>query len=336
MSRKAKFPIVIFCCLAILLFLWWLFAINYDQHIGVVPSGLKTSLPVAHVSNSQSSSAGPSSFPHRNPLPQMLSKETRSMWRTPIVFYGRVVDENLLPVIRAKVVYDANTLDETLTKEGHVQGTVYSDANGLFLVTGIKSRFLGLQLSHPDYYNSEKNRDAISYAGDRDPNIPDTPEKAWVFRMYKKRTPAAGLVNSEGGGHGRMDGSPFSVNLGKYAQITAEGTWSKPRPWDGKPFDWALRLFIPDGGIMECKDEVTFDAPTTGYQPEIWVRMSKDGRNWKTDLQKSFYFKSANLFGRIDVFLSTYHDLYLSVHYVINPTGSTNLESGHGSLITTP
>ena len=222
------------------------------------------------------------------------------MWRTPILFYGRVLDEKGMPVSGAKILYSANTVDFTLTFEGHIEAAVYSDTQGQFKISGFKSRCIGFQLSHPDYYESGKNRTLASYAGDRDPNIPDTPEKAWVFRMYKKRNPAK-LVNSSGGGHGRMDGIPLSINLGKHGQIRTEGMWSKPQVWDGKPFDWEVRLSIPNGEIQECTDEVTFEAPTEGYKPEFKVTMSKDDKPWTTELTRSFYIKSGNMFGRIDM-----------------------------------
>ena len=81
---------------------------------------------------------------------------------------------------------------------------------------------------------------------------------------------------------------------------------------------------------------MTFEAPTEGYKPEFKVTMSKDDKPWTTELTRSFYIKSGNMFGRIDITLSVYHDLFLFVHYTINPDGSTNLETGHGCLIVTP
>lgn len=268
-------------------------------------------------------------------LSRMPGWEWRSMWRTPIVFYGRVLDEKGAPVSGVKVTYGANTLDVSLEREGHVQGTVVSDAGGLFRISGLKSRGLTFGLSHPDYYNSPKNRTGISYAGDRDPNIPDTPGKAWIFGVYKKQKPA-NLVNRSNTGHGSMDGTPLKIDLGTYGQLIAEGTSSKPAEWDGKPFDWNLRFFIPNGEIVECNDEVTFHAPMEGYGPGVALAMSRNDKGWRTDVWKSFYIKTGNLFGRIDVFVSVYHDLYLSVHYLINPDGSTNLESGRGAEIVSP
>ena len=262
-------------------------------------------------------------------------QEYSEMWRTPIVFFGRVLDEQELPVSGAKIEYSTNTIDVTLTQEGHIQATVYSDAKGLFEISGIRSRDVGFQVTHPDYYSSGKNRTVVSYAGDRDRNIPETPNKAWVFRMYKKRNPVK-LVNSSAGGHAQMDGSALIIKLDKYSQIRAEGKSSKPKVWDGKPFDWEVRLSVPNGEIMECTDEVTFNAPADGYKPEFRILMSKDDKNWKTDIERSFYIKSGNVFGKVNAFVSTYHDLYLSVHYTINPEGSMNLESGNGSRITGP
>jgi hypothetical protein len=281
--------------------------------------------------------------PNRKPLDiQALHKdderrqrEFRKMSRTPIVFFGRVLDEQELPVKGAKIEYSANTIDVTLTQEGHTQAAVYSDAKGMFEISGIRSRGLGFEVTHPDYYSSGKNRNGVSYAGDRDRNIPDTPNKAWVFRMYKKRNPVK-LLNSSGGGHGHMDGSPLAVKLGNFGQIVAEGKWGRQQAWDGKPFDWELRISVPGGGIMECNDEITFEAPAESYKSEYIIAMSKDDKNWKSDLKRSFYFKSGNVFGRADATISVYHDLFFHVHYIVNPDGSTNLESGAGSRITGP
>ena len=263
------------------------------------------------------------------------TKSYRSLWRTSIVFYGRVLDENNRPIEGAKVTYQGNTIDPTLTVESNFKSDVYSDAYGLFKIGEIHGRDITFELSHPKYYNSAKNPTGVSYAGDRNPNVPDQPEKAWAFRMYKKRAPAE-LINSSGGGHGGMDGSPMSVKLGKYGQIEAEGSWSKPQQWDGKPFDWEVRLSVRNGEIMECTDEVSFEAPTDGYQPNVTIAMSKGDVTWKTDIRRSFYVKLGNVFGRVDASISTYHDLYLNLHYTINPTGSTNLETGNPPRIPAP
>jgi hypothetical protein len=251
------------------------------------------------------------------------------------VFYGRVLDEEGRPVGGAQVAYEGNAIDPTLTVESHFRGDVYSVANGMFRIGNLRGREITFQLSHPDYYGSAKNPGGVSYAGDRNPNVPDSLEKAWVFRMYKKRTPVA-LVNSSNGGHGRMDGSPLSINLGKYGQVEAEGNWSKPEQWDGKPFDWQVRLSVSNGEIIKCTDELSFEAPTDGYTPSVTIAMSKDDKAWNTDIRQSYYIKSGNVFGRIDVSISTYHDLYLNLHYTINPTGSTNLENGSGVQFTAP
>jgi hypothetical protein len=261
--------------------------------------------------------------------------EWRREWQTPIVFFGKVLDEKNLPVVGAKVTDGPISVNAMTGQEGDVRGDVYSDAQGLFVISGIKSRAMGVQLSHPDYYTSRKNRNLISYEGGVNPNAPDTPAKAWIYRMYKKRA-SADLVRGQAGLHGTMDGTPFILNLGKFGKVIAEGMRAKPQPWDGKPFDWQVRLSVPDGGIAPCTDEVSFEAPTDGYTPDIKVIMSKEDKNWKTDIRKSYYIRTANVFGRIDVSISSYHDLFFAIQYRFNPTGSNNLEGGFGTLVPTP
>jgi hypothetical protein len=110
---------------------------------------------------------------------------------------------------------------------------------------------------------------------------------------------------------------------------------SKPQQWDGPALIGRCDSRSRRRNV-ECLDEVTFEAPTNGYKADETITMSRADRHWKTDVKRRFYIKTGSVFGRIDVTSALYHDLYISVHYVINPSGSTNLETGDGARIVAP
>ena len=75
--------------------------------------------------------------------------EDQAEWRTPIEFYGEVVDENTNPVSGAKIDFDANDTSASGTSVFHTQ----SDANGLFSIKNIQGKILGVKVSKEGYYS---------------------------------------------------------------------------------------------------------------------------------------------------------------------------------------
>src|SRR5208337_916291 len=71
---------------------------------------------------------------HRRQQKDEALHKAQDRWRTPIEFYGKVVDENTNPVADAQVAFDCNDTSAEGTSFYHVQ----SDANGLFSIRGIQ------------------------------------------------------------------------------------------------------------------------------------------------------------------------------------------------------
>lgn len=122
--------------------------------------------------------------------------------------------------------------------------------------------------------------------------------------------------------------NPVQVDLlQKRAGATGqlEISQNKP-PWQGAT-NWAFRMSIPDGGLVENRDEFQFAAPESGYQPTVEYDFTKGETNWTTQVTKQFYiaFGQPRKYGwlRIESNLAQ-ETIFLT--YAINPTGSRNLE----------
>lgn len=260
-------------------------------------------------------------------------KSTKEQFRTPIIFYGKVIDENDQPVVGAEIKYSCNSIDVTLTQEVHYDGKVYSDASGMFKIDGIRGIDLGFQLSHPDYYNSVKNRTLVGYARGRDPNVPETPEAAWIFRMYKKKNPIA-MVSGSGGVKVPPNGTPGIISCGKYGRLQAEYLGNPPPTYTGKPFEWLVRLSVPNGGIMEAGPEFNFEAPMSGYQPFIEINMKNTQQGWVESVRKNYFISFGQNFSRMNIYVNSGKEAFVSIDYLINPTlGDRNLESDPKKVI---
>jgi hypothetical protein len=109
-----------------------------------------------------------------------------SLWKSPLVYFGKVVDESNQPIADVQISYIAKTMNES-REEVHIVGTAKSDGRGIFKIDGVNGISLILQLSHPNYYPYPENPTGFDKR-----NIPkkgyfsDSEEKADLFRMHSK------------------------------------------------------------------------------------------------------------------------------------------------------
>src|SRR6266481_8469900 len=81
-------------------------------------------------------------------LPALWS--AKSEWRTPIEFYGKVVDEGEAPVPNAQIDFSCN--DVSATGTSNYRRT--SDGNGLFSISRIRGKLLVVKVVKDGYYTS--------------------------------------------------------------------------------------------------------------------------------------------------------------------------------------
>jgi hypothetical protein len=77
-----------------------------------------------------------------------LKADPQYEWKTPIEFYGKVVDQDGKPVGGAI----ADVIWTDMSAKGSSQMEVTSDADGLFSITGIRGKGMTVQVNKDGYY----------------------------------------------------------------------------------------------------------------------------------------------------------------------------------------
>ena len=274
----------------------------------------------------------------------LLSPERRARleqfqeaWRTPIQFYGQVVDENTNPVAGAQVDFDCNDLSTNGTSYYHTG----SDANGLFSIVGITGKLLSVHVSKEGYYSSRRDREYFDYAGNGGNNFISDAGNPVVFHLLKKKQGEHLIEKDFPPGIGQIwqlhhDGTPIELDLLNGSQnVTGSGQlklefWRDLSNPNAKRFDWKLQISAVGGGLVPADEEFAFTAPDTGYQPSIVIDMPATNQVWLGELRSRYYIQLPNgNYGRFDFYLLAGNGAF-TVKSWVNPTGSRNLENDPG------
>jgi Carboxypeptidase regulatory-like domain len=255
---------------------------------------------------------------------RLLKEDPQYEWKTPIEFYGKVLDQDGNPVTGATV--DINWTDMSPKGSSHTQLT--TDGVGKFSVIGIRGKHMTVQVAKDGYYReASKGRSSYEYAGFWEPTYhePD-PNKPVIFHLRKKGDPAP-LVFSEG---------KFVITLGTQSQIpmpqvAGAGVASPVRVTvfenDVKTRLWKAQISVDGGGIMPALEEFPFEAPTEGYQSSIDLdQKSPRPPGWQ-DLDEGgwFYIKTPQGYGLLKLRqMGGKRTLHYQV--LLNSKGDTNLE----------
>lgn len=254
-------------------------------------------------------------------------KQEMQLWHSPLLFYGKVVDESNQPIPGVAVSYSGNGVDESLTKEIRNQGTVLTDQQGIFQISGIYGIGLMFQLSHPDYYAYPDNSTGFDVRSpSKDGLTGNSMANARIFRMHQKGHPAT-LIYWSGGFHTANDGTPASYPLrgSKRADILGElkiQGWAGLRS-DSNIYDWKVQLTLPNGGIIESTNYFDFVAPESGYSDTLSFQVSGN-----ESLSKTFFLQLPAGYIRFRLLVVMNKDMFVSGDYYFNPDGSRNLEEG--------
>jgi hypothetical protein len=254
-----------------------------------------------------------------------------TMAQAPLIYFGKVVDESNQPIAGVQVSYAVSTVNES-REEVYNTGTVTSDERGIFKIDGVRGINLMVQLSHPNYYPYPDNStgfDKRSVPGKG--YFSDSEEKAELFRMHSKGHPVP-LVHRRGGTDVPENDGARTVEF--YGQqdkqvvgtLQIEASGDAPKNWSPTPYDWAVRLTVPGGGLVESTNQFDFVAPDSGYQQSVEIDMAKDQVGWSDTLNKSYFVQLPNGYLRMKIHMRAKTPLYTSLEYFYNPDGSRNLE----------
>lgn len=259
-------------------------------------------------------------------------QRTAQLWRTPILYYGKVIDESNQPISGVKVSFNTSSVNESLTKEQYDTGTVTTDERGIFKIDGVRGVGMVFQLSHPNYYLYPGNimdYDIRDYP--KKGALPNTEENALVFRMHSKGHPVS-LVHRADGINVPLDRTPTALVLRgsdynqKIGQLVVEASGNPPQRYDQQPFDWDAKITVPDGGLIEYTNQFDFVAPDSGYQSSIEFAFPKETVGWTDTVSKNYFVKLPSGYARLNIYIGAKRPLFFSVEYDYNPDGSSNLE----------
>lgn len=259
------------------------------------------------------------------------SEQEIAMWQAPIQYFGKVVDENSQPITGVQVSYNASAMD-TVRKEIQYTGLVSTDERGMFKIDGVNGVNLMLELSHPSYYAYPDNSTGFDKRSlPKKGFFSDCEERAESFRMHSKGHPVL-LSHRRGGVDVPVNGGSAMVEfLGQQDKdvvgtLQIEASGNTPKNWSPKPYDWSVRLTVPNGGLVESTNQFDFNAPDSGYQRSIEIDMGQDQQGWSDTVDKSYFLKFQNVFARMKIHMRAKTPLYVSLEYFVNTDGTTNLE----------
>lgn len=324
-------------------------AIWYGIHKRPVvrPTSVETNQASVASQSSQATAlpaATPDPTPESNPA-AWIEKRRKQMdedrqkglneWRTPIEFYGKVVDEKANPVAGAQIDFDCNDLSPKGTSFYHTQ----SAADGLFSIRGISGNLLAVKASKQGYYAYQPFGAAFYYAGQNQNFVPNAANPV-IFRLKKKGVtePLVHIQAPMGGAKGfriTRDGTPLEVSLmtGK-AVALGQGdlrvecqTDDQGKP-SGQKYNWKCQISIPNGGLVQSADDLDFEAPIDGYHASDVIDMPATlETDWSSHVRRSYFLKLANgNYARMSFEMVAGGDHFFQMESFLNTSGSRNLE----------
>jgi hypothetical protein len=256
-----------------------------------------------------------------------------SEWRTPIEFYGRVVDENTNAVSGVGIDFSCN--DTSSAGTSHYKTA--SDAEGFFSLKNVQGKLLVVRLSKLGYYTSKRDNDSFEYGDRYGRFVPDAGNPI-IFHLRKQGKGESLIKTDFPVGIGQIaqlhrDGTPIELDLTKGAQVEPGSGQLKMEFWrdvsdkNARAFDWKLQLSVPHGGLIETGEEFPFQAPETGYQPSVVIDMPATNQNWRGETHTRYYVHlPGGQYGRFDFYLLSRNGVF-TIQSAVNPSGSRSLET---------
>lgn len=264
---------------------------------------------------------------------------------TPILFYGKVVDQNGNPIPDAEVEYSGNNIPWG----GAARQQMKTDAKGEFRITS-SGLSLSVNVSKENYRSLLRRSDIPPEEAAGDPSSSDSfnyaklfgptvhkPDKAHpvVFTLYKSGKlepliiqPGKDLIMAK-------DGSPIRVELnpGNPKTVIEMQCWTDDKiPNAERHYDWRFKMTVLSGGLEERLDEIAFIAPPSGYEERSFdYSMKKElpGNQWRDEVVKSFFVRfEDDTYAILDVNMISGGGHFAVVSSRLNPKpGSRNLET---------
>lgn len=274
-------------------------------------------------------------------LEQEAMQKIKNVLRTPINFWGKVIDQDQNPIQGAEIRFGAN---DKYYQTGSKYEAV-SDENGLFSIGDIKGKSLSVDISKEGYYSPHDTAQGqFRYYQPQYSKLPIPTKRTPAIFILKKKGEAEPLVKYTKGSKILNSGSSVGFDLKQGTVVplakadlivsgypnhkpTYQGKKDYPYPWG---YEWGYQLKIAGGGLIEKEGgKYAFVAPENGYQETFKFDMpqSEHDEDWKSKDKRTFYVRLANgNYAEINFRYVPGGDRFMVVNGLYNPSGSRNLE----------
>ena len=264
-------------------------------------------------------------------------KAIEQLEATSIVFFGKVVDQNELPVVGARVTYTVHHLN--FHGNAPIEGPL-TDNNGRFEIQ-TQGPSITVSVSHPQFYEGKEAERQIDY-GDTITAHQFSPkpsrESPTLFKLVRKGEAETIIHVPSKEIRLPLDGRSVEVSLGASSlavSLRLHSTSAALEPNEFRHFDWSLGLAVSDGGLVERLNSLDFQAPENGYVPKIEIQMVSTGNlQWSSRINKEYFVRFANgRYGRFQITVSGETGFCRFESY-LSPSGSRNLEVDPAKVVT--
>lgn len=267
--------------------------------------------------------------PSQEEIEKQKQRRLRDLYSTPINIFGKVADQNGDPVVGATVkIGIADRPFETGSTH-----TLTTAAGGLFSLMNVQGIAFSASASKDGYYSSEEStghRNVIAPSSD-DVQQPSAAQPM-ILVLRKQGSPVPLITVNTGQINISRTGQPTSIDLA--TGETGRGNLIV-ESWIGDTSQ-RYQLSVPNGGLIERKEQFNFEAPPDGYQSTVEVNIAAVGRNRFSGGQREYFAKIADgRYARLSIqFYPSKNRNFVVIESFINPTaGSRNLEFDPGKVV---
>ena len=241
-------------------------------------------------------------------------------------FYGKVIDQFGQPIgsvaVRGELILNDGTYGGFNTKKF----VATTDGDGLFEFTDLHGASFNVLINKDGYKMGDRGEGFSKPASGK-----TSPTDRAILTMWKIRG-SEPLVNSGIDAKITPDGSPASFDIAT-GNESVNGNFRVtllrfPLEAQRGKFDWAAKVEMLNGGLIEENDPYPYLAPANGYQPSFEFNVSSNDVPWHPYLDGNFYIKnSQGQYGLMKLHInSSVTPARLKASFTINPSGSQNLE----------
>jgi hypothetical protein len=295
--------------------------------------------PANQTATKRDSSSSPFVSPNSltSPQPTMeigtTSGPLEAALRTPISFWGKVVDQDGQPIDGAPVKIHIN--DKGMTGSDYSRTT---DASGQFSIIGVHGLSLSATVSKEGYDRVKESTKVYGYADGvtRDGPIP-TPEAPAVFVLRKRAATSALMIKgvripawqtSSPVGVQLATGRVVNPNEGDIVlRLVNDDPAAKVPPFH--PYQWNFRIEVNGGGLIERIDQFNYTAPVDGYRNADEIALPADKTRWVSQFDGDYFVRlQNNQYARVKLSVNSGRNPFITMTAFVNPTaGDRNLES---------